>query len=159
MLVTGQSDLTHPVLSRHHPEMSDGDSQVRTLLDDLLHLSHLGVAVSQFDTEQDAPLFHQVHHLHHLVVEELFRQSGGRHLDALETLHQSVSHTQETGLTVIGHPKTEKTIGVLPLHLGKIVVLQTIDKFLCHHCCRHLGIIHVREEPLRRILSVSHKGR
>ena len=65
----------------------------------------------------------------------------------------------ETRLTIVGHTATEETVRILPLYLLQIIVLQTVDKLLHHNGSAHLGIVHVREVHLGRVLTVDHKRR
>ena len=81
--------------------------------------------------------------------------------DATETTLQDqfLRLRKEIRLPVIGHAAAEETVGILPLHLFQIVVLQAVDKLLHHHGRTHLGVVHVREEHLGRIPAVEDKRR
>ena len=152
--------MTHPVRARHHAEMADGYLQAGALLDERLHLCYLRVSVLQLDAEDDALLFHQVHHLHHLVAEELLRQTGGRNLNAAESLvDEAFGLLTESLLPQFGHTETEESGRVALLDLEEVGVLHAVDEFLCDDGCRYLRIVHVRQEPLGGVLAVSHIGR
>ena len=163
--MTGQLDLLLPTLGGRHTEMSDGNLQRRTLCDDLLHLTHLHIAIRQIYREDHAVVFHQMEHLHHLwcghqdtTVGQ--QQSVSRYLDGLKpTVDQRLCLCGKTRMEIVTHTTHEEAVGVQALHLFQIVILYAVDKLLCHHSGRHLGIVHIRKEHLGGVLAINHKRR
>ena len=64
----------------------------------------------------------------------------------------------EARMQVVGHATDEETVVVLPLHEVEILVLLTVDELLHDDGCRHLGIIHIGDEHLRRVAAIDHEG-
>ena len=141
--------------------MADGYPQPRTLRDDLAQLCRLSLVVGQRDGEEHVVALHQAEGAHHLVARQrLPQQPVGRDGDAPEAVDgYQVEHLLvESRMKEVGHATGEEAVGVLPLHLGEVVVLKSVNELLHHHGCRHLRIVHIREEHLSRVPSVRHKG-
>ena len=100
-------------------------------MDDSLHLSHLCVTIHQFDAKDDVVLLYIVEHLHHLVVQELLRQTGCRNLNATKALsNKALCLITEARIAQLRHTETEETVRIALLYLQEITILQAVDELL-----------------------------
>ena len=141
--------------------MTYSNLQLRTLRYDLLHLLNLFVTISQGDRQDCTTLLHEMEHPHHLfAVKRSSQQSVAWYCEPLEAFIQKCLRMLiETILKIVNHSEYEETLWISSAYLGKIVILDAIDKLLNHHGCRHLGIVHITEKHLGRVLAVDNKGR
>ena len=136
--------------------MTYSNLQLRTLRYYALHLLNLFVTISQGDRQDCTTLLHEMEHPHHLfAVKRSSQQSVAWYCEPLEAFIQKCLRMLiETILKIVNHSEHEETLRIIPAYLCKIVVLDTIDKLLNHHSCRHLGIVHIAKEHLCSIPAV-----
>ena len=163
--MTGQFHLFGPARRGHHAKVTDGHLQLRTFLYHLFQFGHLCGAVGHVDGQQYLLLLHQVEHAHHLVAVQpyaafLQQQALGGNLDAAESLlYQLLGLLVESRLAELAQTAHEEAVGIAGSHVGQVFILYAVDKLLCDDCCRHLGIVHVRQEDFGRVATVNHKRR
>ena len=133
--------------------MTDGDLQIRTLLNHLCHLGNLVLVVSKTHRKDHSPTLHEFEDRH---------QREQRLVDTMTREGDTLQSSVDDSLCLVripGHAHTEKAVGILLLHLRQVGVLTTIYHLLYHNGGTHLRIVHVRQEHLSRVLSVNHKRR
>lgn len=141
--------LFHPVGHGHHSEMSYRYFKIGTFADDLFHFGHLQCSVGQCYRQYHAVLLHVLEHLHHFgrvepnpVVAE--RKSVSRYGQSAESVcYQFFCIGEKTRFAKFTHAENEKPVGVSLYYIGEILILISVDEFLCDHGCRNLCIIHV----------------
>ena len=80
--------------------------------------------------------------------------------DTLETTvsDQLLGLLIETVMQVVAHATDKETVGITTLHIGEVVVLDTINELLYHDSGSHLRIVHVRQEDLGGVHTINDEG-